>query len=76
MLRPYFFSKPYIGSIDLCVLCVWCGSLYSLASRTVSQNTFCPPNPKESMIFIGLDLKLVVVIHDTDDSPESGDFWG
>jgi hypothetical protein len=28
------------------------------------------------MIFIGLDLKLVVVIHDTDDSPESGDFWG
>ncbi|TRV42355.1 MAG: hypothetical protein EWV53_15250, partial [Microcystis panniformis Mp_MB_F_20051200_S9] len=33
--------------IDLCVLCVWCGSLHSLASRTVSQNTFYLPNPKE-----------------------------
>ncbi|TRV50529.1 MAG: hypothetical protein EWV42_11420 [Microcystis panniformis Mp_GB_SS_20050300_S99D] len=31
-------SLTYIGSIGLCVLCVWCGSLHSLASRTVSQN--------------------------------------
>jgi hypothetical protein len=30
----------------LCPLCL-CDSLHSLASRTVSQNTFYPPNPKE-----------------------------
>ena len=36
----------YSSDRSLCPLCL-CGSLHSLASRTVSQNTFYPPNPKE-----------------------------
>ncbi|ELS46241.1 hypothetical protein C789_3997 [Microcystis aeruginosa FACHB-905 = DIANCHI905] len=36
----------YMIDQSLCPLCL-CGSLHSLASRTVSQNTFYPPNPKE-----------------------------
>ncbi|KAB0240176.1 hypothetical protein EZJ55_05810 [Microcystis aeruginosa EAWAG127a] len=42
-------SLTYIGSIDLCVLCVWSGSLHSLTSRTVSCEYILPTKSKRAI---------------------------
>ncbi|CCI06581.1 exported hypothetical protein [Microcystis aeruginosa PCC 7941] len=51
MLRPYFFSKPYIVAIGLCVLCVWSGSLHSLPQYCILEYIL-PTKPKRAIISV------------------------